>query len=135
MNKLRILVVDDNPATTRLVAAHLEKCGSYQIITENRSYAATAIARSFRPDLVFLDVDMPGKDGGEVAAEIQADPDLVNTQIVFLTSLMASQGSGDKAIIRDGFTFLAKPTTPVALDRTIREMLVRAGSAANSSPA
>jgi CheY-like chemotaxis protein len=123
MNKPRILIVDDDPNVSRLVAAHFEKSGSYQVLVENRPYAAAATARSFRPHLVFLDVDMPGKDGGDVAAEIQADPTIANTRIVFLTSLVAHNEAGEKTKMMGGFPFLAKPTTPAVLDRTVAEML------------
>lgn len=130
MNKPRILIVDDDPNLSRLVAAHLEKSGAYQVLTESRSYAATATARSFRPDLVFLDVDMPGKDGGQVAAEIQADPVIGRTPIVFLTSLVGHNELGGHVRMLGGFPFLAKPTTPAALDWTVKEMLSKSPLAA-----
>jgi CheY-like chemotaxis protein len=130
MNKPRILVVDDDPNVSRLVAAHLEKSGAYQVLIENRPYAAMSVARAFRPDLVFLDVDMPGKDGGQIAAEIRADTDLAKTPIVFLTSLVAHSEVGDEPKILGGFPFLAKPTTPGTLDRTVRTMLAKPGLAA-----
>jgi DNA-binding response OmpR family regulator len=130
MNKPRILIVDDEPNVSRLVAVHLQNTGLYEVRTESRSYAATATAREFRPDLVFLDVDMPGKDGGDVAAEIQADRGLAGTKIVFLTSLIAASEAGSKATTRGGFRFLSKPTSPAVLDQTIREMLAQTVRAA-----
>lgn len=123
MTKPRILIVDDDPNISRLVAAVLEKCGLYEVRTENRSFAATGIVRTFRPDLVFLDVEMPGKDGGDVAAEIRADPALADTRIVFLTSLVAHSETGGTAKVVGGFPFLGKPTTPELLLRTVRERL------------
>ena len=130
MKQPRILIVDDDPNVSRLVAAHLEKSGAYQILIENRSFAATAVARSFRPDLVLLDVDMPGKDGGEVAAEIMADASLAHTPIIFLTSLVAHSETGGTSKMLGGFPFLAKPTTPEVLERTVSEMLAKTGLAA-----
>ncbi len=130
MNKPRILIVDDEPNVSRLVATHLEKTGLYEVRTESRSFAAVAVVREFRPDLVFLDVDMPGKDGGDVASEIQADRGIANTRIVFLTSLIAPSEAGKKATMRGGFRFLSKPTSPAVLDETIREMLAQPVQAA-----
>lgn len=130
MNKPRILIVDDDPNVSRLAANTLEKSGDYEVLTENRSYAATAVARFFRPDLVFLDVDMPGKDGGDVAAEMRADPNLANTPIVFLSSLVSHQELGGQPKLLGGFRFLAKPAAPELLERTVREMLAGAARAA-----
>jgi DNA-binding response OmpR family regulator len=125
MNKPRILIVDDDPNISRLVAMHLEKSGEYEVRTENRSFAAMEVARKFRPHLVLLDVDMPGKDGGQIAAELQASPEFVRTPVIFLTSLVSHDEAGDRAVIRGGSPFLAKPMNPAALDRTVKAMLAR----------
>ena len=63
----RILIVDNDKNTTHLVKILLEKTGRYVVLEENDSTRAHQAARNFRPDLIFLDVVMPGRDGGEIA--------------------------------------------------------------------
>ena len=68
MSKTKILIVDDDARLSTLMRTILER-GGYEAREENRSFAALATARGFRPDLVLLDVDMPGKDGGTRSEE------------------------------------------------------------------
>src|SRR6478672_6628656 len=84
----RILIVDNDLNTTHLVKVLLEKTGHYLVLEENDATRAHQSARNFRPDLIFLDVMMPETDGGEVAARVEADPELHNTPIIFLTALV-----------------------------------------------
>jgi CheY-like chemotaxis protein len=88
----RILIVDNDPDATHLVKVLLEKTGHYLVLEENDATKAHQDARNFRPDLILLDVVMPDTDGGEVAARIEADPELHNTPIVFLTALVTRGG-------------------------------------------
>jgi len=88
--KRRILIVDDDANSTHLVKILLERSGPYLVLEENDATQAHQTVRSFKPDLVLLDVAMPKKDGGEVAAQIQADHELHNTPIIFLTALVTA---------------------------------------------
>jgi len=126
MIRSRILIIDDDPNLSRLVATLLVKLGDHEVCIENRSYAARATAEEFHPDLMLLDVDMPGKDGGQVAAEFQADPRFANVPIIFLTSLISPNEAADDAVMRGGMPFLAKPVNPQALARTVRRLLAEA---------
>src|SRR6266571_1897445 len=74
--KRRILIVDDDPDSTHLVKILLEKTGNYVVLEENDPDEAHQNARNFRPDAILLDIMMPKTDGGEVAAQIDADPEL-----------------------------------------------------------
>ena len=89
MPKSRILIVDDEPNLSGLVRLFLEKTQRFEVRVENRSALALSAAREFRPDMILLDVNMPGKDGGDVAREIQADPVLGSVPIIFCTSLIS----------------------------------------------
>src|ERR1700757_2554878 len=82
--KRRILIVDDDPNNTHVVKILLERSGAYLVMEENDPIRAHQTARSFRPDLILLDIMMPKEDGGDVAAQIQADSDLHDTRIIFL---------------------------------------------------
>ena len=123
MTKYRILVVDDEPNLSDLVRLILEKSGHFEVRVENRSAAALSAARDFRPNLILLDVDMPGKDGGEVSREIQADPTLRAVPILFLTSLISREEAGQREILRRGMRYLAKPVDPEVLIATVGRIL------------
>lgn len=123
MTKSRILVVDDEPNISTLVRLYLEKTQRFEVRVENRSALALSAARAFRPDMVLLDVDMPGKDGGEVALEIQGEPMLRGVPIVFLTSLVSTAEAGQRETVRGGMRFLAKPVDPRVLVETVDRVL------------
>ena|ERR671933_2189320 len=88
-----ILVVQDNPDHSRLIEEALnEKTGRYQIIAIADGVEAMDFlhrqgnyADATRPDLILLDLNLPGKDGKELLAEIKADPQLRQIPIVVLT--------------------------------------------------
>ena len=106
----RILIVDNDSNTTHLVKVLLERTGHYLVLEENDGTKAHQSARNFRPDLVLLDVVMPETDGGEVAARIEADPELHNTPIVFLTALV-TRAEAKSGLSIQGHPFLAKPVS------------------------
>jgi chemotaxis family two-component system response regulator Rcp1 len=89
-----ILVVQDNPDHTRLIKDALnEKAGQYQIVAIADGVKAMEFlhhrgeyANTTRPDLILLDLNLPGKDGREILAEIKADPQLRRIPIVVLTT-------------------------------------------------
>jgi len=123
MDKKRILLVDDEPSFTRLIKLNLEQIGPYEVRVENDGKQAFAAAREFRPHLVLLDVIMPEIDGGEVAAQIRADPQLKDTPIVFLTAVVSRETVHAKGEMIGGNTFLAKPVTVLDVVASIEKHL------------
>jgi CheY-like chemotaxis protein len=120
--KRRILIVDNDRNSTHLVKILLERTGRYLVLEENNPTEAHQSAQNFRPDLILLDIVMPETDGGEVAAQIQADPELQTTPIVFLTALVTKAET--KAGLRiQGHPFLAKPISIPELINAIEENL------------
>ncbi|PYK25739.1 MAG: response regulator [Verrucomicrobia bacterium] len=118
----RILIVDDDANSTHLVKILLERSGPYLVLEENDATQAHQTARSFKPDLVLLDVAMPKKDGGEVAAQIQADHELHNTPIIFLTALVTTNEAKSGLHIQ-GNSFVAKPINIPELIGAIQQHL------------
>jgi len=108
-HKKRVLVVDDEPSITRLLKLNLEQTGDYEVATENVSKAALATAEKFRPDLILLDVMMPGLDGGDVAGKLQASPTIKGVPIVFLTAAITKKEVRARNGVVGGLPFLAKP--------------------------
>ncbi len=122
--KRHILIVDDDPDSTHLVKILLEKTGNYVVLEENDADQAHRSARNFRPDAILLDIMMPKTDGGEVAAQIEADPELRSTPIIFLTALVTEPET--RAGLRiEGHRSLAKPINIPRLIDQIEESLPR----------
>ena len=108
MRKKRILLIDDEPSFTRMLKLNLQMSGAYEVREENRGRFGLDAARQFNPDLIFLDIVMPDMSGGEVVYQIEADRDVKNTPIVFLTAV--AKKNEDEGII-GGRTIIAKPVT------------------------
>jgi DNA-binding response OmpR family regulator len=105
----RILVVDDDTHATRMVKWALERTGRYEVREVNDSTRVLEAAREFKPDLILLDVCMPGREGCEVAFQIRADAEFQSTPIVFLTSLVTEQEAVGDGTSAGAFHFVAKP--------------------------
>jgi CheY-like chemotaxis protein len=111
MTKKKILIVDDEEAFTKVVKLNLDSTGKYEVKTENMGSRAIEAARSFKPDLIFLDIVMPDTEGSEVALQLKSDRDFKNTPIVFLTATVTPDEAGSSGRIIGGQTFLAKPVS------------------------
>ena len=85
-NPASLLVVDDDPEIVNMLATRLGKRG-YKVTTASDGNRALELARREKPDLVLLDVMMPGKSGWEVARALKQDPVTENVKIVMLTAI------------------------------------------------
>jgi CheY-like chemotaxis protein len=109
--KKKILLVDDEKSFTSLLKLNLEDTGNYDVRVENWAEDAYPAAREFKPDLVLLDIIMPRMPGGDVAAQIDADPALKGTPIVFLTAAVRKHQVEENEGIICERPCLAKPAT------------------------
>ena len=121
--KKRILVVDDEVALTRMVKLNLERTGDYEVRTENKGAMAVPAAREFKPDLILLDVMMPGMTGDEVAAELKEDPLLAKIKFIFVTAIVTKSETGETGSKIGGNVFLAKPVKAQELIDAIERVL------------
>ena len=112
--KRRVLLIDDEPDFTRLLRLSLESLGRYDVGEVNDPHAALAAARAFAPDVILLDVSMPGTDGGGLAAAFNNDAVLARVPVLFLTALVSARG-GPARLAGSGATDLggARITYPV----------------------
>jgi CheY-like chemotaxis protein len=81
-----ILVVDDDPEIVSMLSTRLTKRG-YNVLTAPDGHRALELAKSQRPDVVLLDVMMPGKSGWEVARALKQDPVTQGIKIVMVTAI------------------------------------------------
>src|SRR6201985_2438804 len=116
----RILVVDDIEANVRLLEAKLS-AEYYEVITASDGPTALALAASESPDLVLLDVMMPGMDGFEVCRRLKNDPATRHIPVVLVTAL---DGRGDRitGLEAGADEFLTKPIDDILLFARVKSL-------------
>jgi CheY-like chemotaxis protein len=119
--KSLILIADDRPSSRELLRLVLERAG-YEVVDAEDGQQALERARSESPDLILLDLQMPGLDGYAVLAALRSEKRFKNLPVLALT---ASAMRGDRErIMEAGFTdYLAKPAGPEVLRETVARML------------
>jgi CheY-like chemotaxis protein len=127
MNKTRILIIDDEAGSARLLKANLEQTGRYLARIENWPEDAVSVAREFKPDLVLLDVLMPRMLGGNVAVAFKADPELMNIPLVFLTAAVRKSIVAEHDGVINGNPIIAKPASTDEIVRCIEANLPNHG--------
>ncbi len=117
----KILVVEDNPAFQRLLTLALTEAG-YDVIVANDGAEGLQKARQHRPQLMILDIMLPGMDGYEVCRYVRSDPQIAHLPILMLT---AKAGPRDE---QEGFQagaddYLTKPVNLSELMQRIQSLL------------
>jgi len=118
--KKSILIIDDDVSFSGATKMILEQKGGYEVGVCNRSAKALTLIREMKPDLVLLDVVMPGLDGGEVAAKIREDRELRNVPVIFLTSLMTEEEAAAHPMIGK-YKFISKPIQAEDLLKRVKD--------------
>lgn len=121
----RVLVVDDEPEITEIVQTFLADAG-YQVRVENMSNNAMKVAKDFKPDIILLDIMMPGIDGYDVCRDIKADPEFAHTPIIFLTGKDRNDDMG-RSFKSGGDMFIKKPFSCERLLEIVNIVLLSAG--------
>jgi len=120
MSKL-ILVVEDQEDNRRIMRDLLSSAG-YEIIEAVTGEEGVAAAETHRPDLILMDIQLPGLDGYEATRQIKANPELEHIPIIVVTSYALS-GDDVKAFEAGCNAYVSKPFSPRELLAKIREYL------------
>jgi CheY-like chemotaxis protein len=104
---LMILIVEDNPANQLLVSAVLEREG-YRLELAGSAVEARAVLARARPDLILMDIQLPGMDGLTFTSELKADPVSAGIPVVALTAL-AMAGDRERALAAGCIGYISKP--------------------------
>jgi len=123
MNKSKILIVDDEVNLTKMLKLNLDETDKYETQVLNDSKTAIDTIKEFMPDLVLLDVMMPGIQGNEIAEKITEDEQIKHIKVIFLTALVKKSEIPDEDKTIGGRKFIAKPVKIDALMAILDEEL------------
>ena len=117
----RILIVEDHETNRRILRDLLMSAG-YELIEAATGEEGVALADTHRPDLILMDIQLPGLDGYEATRQIKENPALSHIPIIAVTSYALS-GDEDKALAAGCAAYVSKPFSPRAVLAKIRECL------------
>ncbi|GJM30631.1 MAG: DNA-binding response regulator [Cyclobacteriaceae bacterium] len=130
--QFKILIVDDEKDILELLKYNLEKEG-YKIKATDNGISAVEIADSFIPNIILLDIMMPGRDGVETCRILRLNSKLVDTHIIFLTA--RSEEYSEVAAFEVGADdYITKPIKPRALLSRIKALYKKAKNRQNEVP-
>jgi CheY-like chemotaxis protein len=116
-----ILIVDDDPLIRKLILTTLQDVAGYDLREAGDGLAAIETATELRPDIVFLDYDMPRLNGVETCRRLRSDPVTADATIIMLTA-MADEPAQERAADAGADLFLTKPFSPLRLLRLVDEL-------------
>lgn len=119
----KILIIDDEDDFCYFVKLNLEQTGKFEVLVATNGAVGINLAKTQQPDLILLDILMPGMNGSEVAEILLNDTATRHIPVVFLTAL-AKKGEVEKSKGRiGGREFIAKPVTTEELIFKIESIL------------
>ena len=125
----RVLIVEDDADTIDILEAMLSEIGGVTTLSANDGNRGLDKARATKPDLIILDVMMPGKTGFQVFSELKHDESLKDTPVVMLTGIKEQTGLGFSAedmkqyLGSEPQAYIEKPVDAVTLQRTVSRLL------------
>ncbi len=121
----KIMVIDDEPQITEIIEAFLTNAG-HQVFVNNVASEGLKRARAIKPDIILLDIMMPGTDGYGVCNELKNDPVTSNIPVVFLTGKDRNDDMG-RSFKVGGDMFIKKPFSCERLLEIVNIILMSTG--------
>lgn len=125
----RLLVIDDESGIRSALAQVFEYEG-HEVREAEDGHEGIELAESFRPDVIFLDVKMPGLDGFEVLERLRKDHRFSSVPVIMLTS-MGQEADIVRAFRMGADDYVLKPFSPTELSARVRRLLTRGRSASS----
>lgn len=122
-NVKKVLIADDEPDILEIIQFNLQNEG-YEVVTAKNGIEAIDQAKRQHPDLIILDIMMPGKNGIEVCDILRLQPAFNDTLIVFLTAL-SDEGTEIKGLETGADDYLTKPVSPKVLVSKVNALFRR----------
>ena len=124
-NLQMVMVVEDEPDIQVIARIALEKFGKFDVAVCGSGAEAVKITRNLTPDVILLDVMMPGMDGPATLKKLRENPRLDSTPVIFMTAKV-QPGEIDYYIKLGAIGVISKPFDPMTLPATVREIWSKA---------
>lgn len=121
----KILFVEDDPDIQMVAQLALEAVGGYTVQMCSSGKEALAVAEQFAPDLILLDVMMPGMDGPTTLMELRKKPSLTQTPVVFMTARV-QRHEIEQYLAMGAADVISKPFDPMTLSAQVADIWVKA---------
>ena len=118
----RVLYVDDEPDIREIAELALGLDPEFDVRTAASGAEAIAIAREWRPEIILLDVMMPGMDGPETLSQLRGHPETLHTPVAFVTA-RAQRNEIQNFATLDAVGVIAKPFDPITLPVQVRKLM------------
>jgi two-component system cell cycle response regulator DivK len=118
-----VLVIEDNPANMKLASLLLRNVG-HEVLCATDAETGLTLARSERPDLILMDIQLPGMDGFAATAMLKQDPVTAGIPVIALTA-MAMKEDQEKSQVAGCDAYISKPLRYQELYTTIDALLAR----------
>jgi two-component system cell cycle response regulator DivK len=118
-----ILIIEDNPANMKLACLLLSK-GGHSVLFATDAEAGLAVARAESPDLILMDIQLPGMDGLAATGLLKSDPATTHIPVIALTA-MAMKEDQEKTRLAGCDAYIAKPLRYLELYAAIDALLVK----------
>jgi two-component system, OmpR family, alkaline phosphatase synthesis response regulator PhoP len=127
----KILIIEDDPAISRLVDYSLRHEG-YEVITATNGLEGIRKAHKEAPDLVILDVMLPGMDGFEICHRLRSEPDTAQL-LILMFSAKAQEIDKNTGLKVGADDYLPKPAAPAEIVNRVAKLLAKKGSSSTAT--
>lgn len=124
MQLKKVLLVDDDPHIRRIGELSLQKVGNFEVVLAKSGFEAIALAESESPDVILLDVMMPGVDGPTTFFRLQTNPATSNIPVIFMTAKVQKQ-EVQEYLVLGAIGVIGKPFNPISLSQEVRQIVTQ----------
>ncbi|RJR33953.1 MAG: response regulator [Desulfobacteraceae bacterium] len=115
----KVLIIDDEENHCRLLKKALERKGGFEVISATTGKEGIELARSKKPEIIVMDLVMPGMDGTEVAETLEGDSETSTIPIIFVTGMLTRDEANEQNAASSRGYFMAKP---ILIDELVHKM-------------
>lgn len=123
--KAKILVIDDETDFSHFLKLNMEITGEFEVAVASESKTGLDLAKNWDPDLILLDIRLPGLSGPEIVSILQKEQSTKDIPVIFLTGLAIKEDSEEGLLKKNGSVFIIKPVATQDIINQIKPILAK----------